>query len=171
MGTFAKTSIVDYRFIVCRPRKKHFRFPLVPFSVCGIPETLKHGHGDKWTWGLGDMENGVIETRTWRHQTEYRSPGDFPYSVYRLLIVQTEVCHLSVCWWRNKRTKWTWPSMLLQHTILSVVTWIFNIFKTVPSLFCIPVEYAGALNIFLVEGTLFKQSSIYMLLFIENLYV
>jgi hypothetical protein len=28
---------------------------------------------------------------------ENRSPGDFPYSIHRLLIVETEVCFLSVC--------------------------------------------------------------------------
>jgi hypothetical protein len=36
-------------------------------------------------------------------QTENGSPGDFPWSIYRLLIVQTEVCRLSVCWRRNKQ--------------------------------------------------------------------
>jgi hypothetical protein len=51
-------------------------------------------------------------------QMEYRSPADFPSSVFRLLIMQTEVCRLSVCWRRNKRklsiceqTKWTCLSM------------------------------------------------------------
>ncbi len=56
-------------------------------------------------------------------QTEKGSPGDFPYSVYRLLIVQTEVRHFSVCLRRKKlklfvckrtkqakRTKRTCPS-------------------------------------------------------------
>jgi hypothetical protein len=32
-----------------------------------------------------------------KNQTENESPGDFPQSVYRLLIVQTKVCRLSVC--------------------------------------------------------------------------
>ncbi len=38
-------------------------------------------------------------------QTENGSPGFFFFSIiiYRLLIVQTEVCHLSLCWQRNKR--------------------------------------------------------------------
>ncbi len=57
-------------------------------------------------------------------QMENGSPGDFPQSVYRLLIVQTEVCRLSDWFPRNKRnfsvckgtkqtkrTKRTWPSM------------------------------------------------------------
>jgi hypothetical protein len=35
-------------------------------------------------------------------QTENRWPGDFPQSIYCLLIVQMEVCHLSFCVWRNK---------------------------------------------------------------------
>jgi hypothetical protein len=30
-------------------------------------------------------------------QTEIGSPGNFPESVYHLLIMQTEVCHMSVC--------------------------------------------------------------------------
>jgi hypothetical protein len=56
-------------------------------------------------------------------QTENGSPGDFPWSVYHLLIVQTEVCRLSVCLWRNKqklsvckgtkRTKWICPSVCI----------------------------------------------------------
>jgi hypothetical protein len=49
------------------------------------------------------------------------SNRDFPYSVYRLVIVNTEFCYLSLCLRRNKRklsvckrtkqTKWTCPSM------------------------------------------------------------
>ncbi len=132
-------------FIVCRPRKTNvcfqfpfaankrkfvvsvFRlhktngscpFPLVPFSVCGIPETWRHGdnetrrQGDKEKWRHGDTErrrHGDTETQrcgdteTWRHvtnvnyQTENGSPSDFHQSIYRLLIVQTEVCRLPVC--------------------------------------------------------------------------
>jgi hypothetical protein len=47
------------------------RFPLVPFSVCGIPETWRHKDGDTRleisrykhkTWKHGEME-----TWTWRH--------------------------------------------------------------------------------------------------------
>jgi hypothetical protein len=40
-------------------------------------------------------------------KTESGSPGDFPLSVYRLLVVQTEVCRLSVCLSVCKRTKGT----------------------------------------------------------------
>jgi hypothetical protein len=37
------------------------RFPLVPFSVSGIPETLRHEHGDMEKWIHGSMEK-------WRHK-------------------------------------------------------------------------------------------------------
>jgi hypothetical protein len=65
------------------------RFPLVLFSVCGIPE---HGDMDMETWRSGDME----EMETCRHgdikqKMENGSPSDFLESVYRLLIMQTEV--------------------------------------------------------------------------------
>ncbi len=57
-----------------------------------------------------------IETAAYMQlfQTKNGSPGDFPLSVYHLLIVKTEVCHLSACLQRKKqklsickRTKWT----------------------------------------------------------------
>jgi hypothetical protein len=55
--------------------------------------------------------------------TENGSPGDFPLSVYRLLIVQTEVCRLSFCWRRNKRKlsvfKLAFPSMPVSKTLAS----------------------------------------------------
>jgi hypothetical protein len=41
------------------------RFLLVPFSVCGIPET--------WRWGHGDIGHRGMEK-----QTENGSPSDFP---------------------------------------------------------------------------------------------
>ncbi len=44
-------------------------------------------------------------------ETKNGSSGDFPQSVYCLLIMQTEVCCLSVCF-RKKRTKGTCPSMI-----------------------------------------------------------
>jgi hypothetical protein len=52
-------------------------FQLVPFSVCGIPESWRHGHGDMdmetWkhrdidieTWKHGEIETWRIET--WKH--------------------------------------------------------------------------------------------------------
>jgi hypothetical protein len=57
------------------------------------------------TWRDGDMKTW---TWTWKHgdikqKTDNRSPGDFPYSVYCLLIMQTEICRLSVSWRRNKQ--------------------------------------------------------------------
>ncbi len=35
-------------------------------------------------------------------KTENRSLCGFPLFVYHLLIIQTKVCHVSVCWRRNK---------------------------------------------------------------------
>ncbi len=44
-------------------RNESCRFPLVPFSVCRVPETWRHGHGDleTWRWRHGNMDG------TWRH--------------------------------------------------------------------------------------------------------
>jgi hypothetical protein len=85
MGTFAETAIVDYTISFADQGKKNicFQFPsaankwkfaisvflllktngschflLFPFSVCGIPETWRHGHGDMeaWRWRHGNME-------------------------------------------------------------------------------------------------------------------
>ncbi len=43
-------------------------------------------------------------------QTKYgnRSPGDFPSSVYRLLIIHMEVCDFSICWQGNKQKLSIW---------------------------------------------------------------
>ncbi len=77
----------------------------VEMWIHGDTETRRHG--DMETWRCGDMEswrqgNGdkEIETWTWGHRdikrkTENRSSGDFAKSVFFLLIMQTEVCHLS----------------------------------------------------------------------------
>jgi hypothetical protein len=56
-----------------------------------------------------------------------RRPGNFPWSVYHLLILQTVVYHLSTCWRRNKRklpvskrtkrNKQTCPSMLKSNKL------------------------------------------------------
>ncbi len=58
---------------------------------------------ETWTSTYSDMVEDVeTQTRTWKHgrgqesETENGSPCDFPQSVYRLLIIQTEVCRLSV---------------------------------------------------------------------------
>jgi hypothetical protein len=67
-------------------------------------------------WIYRDMEHGDMETLN-----RNGSPSDFPWSVYHFLTVQTEVCHLSGWWWRNKqklsackRTKRTCPSISMQ---------------------------------------------------------
>jgi hypothetical protein len=59
-------------------------------------------NGEMETWRHGDMEiwrhrHGHMDMETLRHQTKNVNPGDFPSFVYRLLIVQMEVCCLSVC--------------------------------------------------------------------------
>jgi hypothetical protein len=62
-------------------------------------EIQKHGDMDmgKWTRRHG-QEDLDMETWTWRqNQTENERSGNVPLSVYRLLIVQTEVCRLFVC--------------------------------------------------------------------------
>jgi hypothetical protein len=53
MGTFAETAIVNYRYRW--PTKEHKR-PFfaetkwkLPFSLCGIPETWRHEHGNMET--------------------------------------------------------------------------------------------------------------------------
>jgi hypothetical protein len=44
----------------------------LPFSICGIPETWKHGHGkmkmETSKHGDIDMRHGNMETWTWRHR-------------------------------------------------------------------------------------------------------
>jgi hypothetical protein len=75
MGTFAETAVVDYRLSFADQGKRTsvFRyclqqtnggchFTIVQFSICRIPETLRHG----------DMELGYIDMRhgnmdKWRH--------------------------------------------------------------------------------------------------------
>ncbi len=78
-----------------------------PFSVYGISETWGHGHGDTLIFMF------ILICCHFKRKTE--APGDFPSSVNRFpfethinknkiiymspcLIVQTEVCILSVCW-------------------------------------------------------------------------
>ncbi len=72
---------------------------------------MRHGNMKRWRHGDKDMEtwkheHGDMSMETWtlrQNQTINGSPDHFPLSVYYLLIVQTEVCHLSICWRRNKR--------------------------------------------------------------------
>ncbi len=88
-----------------------------------VMETWRHRHGDMEKWRNRDMEKHG-DMKTW---TKRNGQGDmetsngkqkprlyFHQNVYRLLIVHSEVCRLSVCWPRNKRelsvckrTKWS----------------------------------------------------------------
>jgi hypothetical protein len=74
-------------------------------------------------------------------QTENRNLGNFPRFVYRLLIMQTEVCHLFVCLRRNKQklsvSKWTewikWtkrtcPLRVLHFLLLGCGSFKYNCF-------------------------------------------
>ncbi len=100
---------------VCRKQTKvavfrKFCFQLVPFFFREIPdkwrqimETYRRRHGNMETWKHGTWWNRDTGMETRRHETENGSPGDFPYSVYRFLIMQTEICRLSVCWQRIER--------------------------------------------------------------------
>ncbi len=78
MSTFDETAIVDYsyRLSIADQGKQTsvFCFRLQQtngmFSVCGIPETWRPGHGDMevetstWKHGDGDMK---MESWRWRH--------------------------------------------------------------------------------------------------------
>jgi hypothetical protein len=81
----------------------------------GHMETWTHGdmetwkHGNMETWKHGNMEtwkHGNMAKRTWRHQTENGSPGDFSQSGYSLLILRTEVYRLSFV---DEETKRSYP--------------------------------------------------------------
>jgi hypothetical protein len=57
--------------------------------------TWRHGHGDlgmkTWAWR---HRHGNIDMETWnlkKSKTENGSPRDFPLSVYRLFIMQTDI--------------------------------------------------------------------------------
>jgi hypothetical protein len=79
-------------------------------------ETWRNGEKETWTWRYGH-EDMDMETWPWRHgiktwgnsdvlrenQTEKGSPDSFPSSVYRFLIMQTEVCRLSMT--KNNQTE------------------------------------------------------------------
>ncbi len=53
--------------------------------------TWKHGHGnmdtETWTWRHGIKILGNSEVLQQKIKWKKESPGDFPYSVYHLLIV------------------------------------------------------------------------------------
>ncbi len=87
-------------------------FPLVPFSVYTHIYTENGTNGKRNVYIYGSLPFPLVccKQKTKRQiihmppfQTENGIPGDFSKSVYRLLILQTEVCGLSVCWRRNKR--------------------------------------------------------------------
>jgi hypothetical protein len=85
---------------------------LQQFFLQGKPNTIK-----KFKTNL-NIEEFWSFTKKIKLETENGGPCDFPLSVYSLLIVQTEVCRLSVYWRRNKQslsvckcTDQTCPSM------------------------------------------------------------
>ncbi len=127
MDTLAETAIVDYHFSLADQWKHssilrsllqqtngNCRFPFVPFSVlifiCIHTSTYisiyVYMHIDIYTYIYIYIYVCIYSTvyiYMLKFQTENGSPGDFPESVRPFLIVQTEVCRLSVCWRRNKR--------------------------------------------------------------------
>ncbi len=51
----------------------------------------------KFENGLKYWEILKVYKKKIKQETENGSPGDFPLSVYHVLIVQMEVCRLSIC--------------------------------------------------------------------------
>jgi hypothetical protein len=80
----APFSVCRFRFPFAENKRK-LPFSLVPFSVCRIPETWRHGdmdsrrHGDTETWRHGDMyletSNGKRKPRRYHRKQE---PMRFP---------------------------------------------------------------------------------------------
>ncbi len=89
MGKFAKTSVVEYYFSFADQGKQTSVFPFpfaaktevccfrfmfaankekLPFSICRIPETWRHGHGEG--------ENNDMEMETWKHGNIYMRHGN-----------------------------------------------------------------------------------------------
>ncbi len=115
MGTFAETPIVYYRLSFTNQGKETsvFRMYTCPYIFIYLYVNI-----NLYTVYLCVCIYIHFYIYILPFQTENWSPGDFPYSVYHLLIVQMEVWRWFVCWWRNKqklsvckRTKRTWPSM------------------------------------------------------------
>jgi hypothetical protein len=126
MGTFADTANHRLPFIVNRLPTKAIKCPFsvsscskqtevccfcfpfaenkwkLPFPVSSvIPFVEYQKHGDKdmetETWSHGEMDMD-----SWRNghrgiKQKREAKVIFPYSVYHLLIMQTDVCCLSVC--------------------------------------------------------------------------
>jgi hypothetical protein len=124
MGTFADTAIFDYLLSFADQGKQTsaFRFRLqhtdgsLPFmfSVCknkrkspfSVSSVLRLRKQKTWTWRheieTQKHEDTDMDMETWTNgdmetPNENGSPGYFPLSGYRLLILQKEVCRLSVC--------------------------------------------------------------------------
>jgi hypothetical protein len=135
MGKFAETANVDYCLLfaeqgkqtsVCRKQTEvcHFHFPfaaniscpflLVLFSVY----LLKGQHIYRYIYTV-DTCAAVPKGK--------RKPRQFFLIPLRVLIVQTEVCHLPVCLRRNKRKlsicKRTCPSMELGSSDHDIEAW------------------------------------------------
>ncbi len=125
MARFAKTAIIDYRLLFANQKTNvHFLslfaankwkfvvsvfrlqkrnesccFPLVSFSICGNPETLRHGHEDMDTWTHGHVEMATLKHGDMEieNSNEKLKPRGFSFICLPLAIVQIEVCRLSVC--------------------------------------------------------------------------
>ncbi len=148
MGTLAETAIIYYRWSFANQGKKpqfsvsvcskqtevcRFRFPFAAKSKWEFLFSASSVFRMCVYWGLGSVCVCVYNIfkfifmymysiLPFRTKNGKRSLGNFPQSVYRLLIVQLELCLLSICWWNKrklpvcKQTKRTCPSMLL-HSI------------------------------------------------------
>ncbi len=127
MGTFAETAIIDYRLSFANLGKQTYVFRLhlqqtnkLPF-VCLLQIYILYYI--QYIFSIFPYICIYILLFC---------PGDFPQSVYHLLIVITEVCRLSVYWQKNKqklsvckrakRTKRTCPSML--ETVVLLLTFV-----------------------------------------------
>ncbi len=85
-------SVCSKQKKLCRSRLQKTdgscRFPLVPLSVCGIPKTWMHGHGDivTWKWRHGDME-------TRRHGHVESSNGKWKWKLRRFSLIHLLFAH------------------------------------------------------------------------------
>ncbi len=108
MGTFAETAIVDYclsftknkwKFAVSvfclQQTNRNCHFPLVPFSVYIYIYLLKRQHVYRYKDVIYIYIYICLFCLCCRKKKKKNgSLGNFPSSVYHLLIVQTEVCNL-----------------------------------------------------------------------------
>jgi hypothetical protein len=97
---------LPFPFSVCRKNKQLMTFPLVPFSVCEIPETWRHGHrvmetwrhihGDMETWRNRDMEtwrHEDMETRSWRHVRQDMKKSGGKQKPRELSLIHSPIAH------------------------------------------------------------------------------